>query len=118
MSSNRLVGLMFFIGGIVLAYVTIQAVDWVWGYFAKPPALWVDSIGLALAGGSTFAAWRHPVAFSAANEVAVELGKVTWPTREETKWATVIVMVTVAIGAVILSTYDLLWSWLTGLVYG
>jgi preprotein translocase SecE subunit len=46
------------------------------------------------------------------------LHKVTWPTKQETKWATIIVIVTVVIGAIILSTYDLIWSWLTGLVYG
>ena len=118
MGANRLVHLMFFCAGIVVAIVLIQAVDWVWGYFAKPPAVYVDAIGLSVSAGATFLAWRNPTVFSTASEVAVELTKVTWPTRQETKWATVIVIVTVIIGAVILSTYDLVWSWLTGLVYG
>lgn len=118
MGPTRLVHLMFFGAGIVVAYVLIQSVDWVWGYFAKPPALYVDAIGLAVSAASTFLAWRNPTVFSTASEVAVELSRVTWPTRQETKWATIIVIVTVVIGAIILSTYDLVWSWLTSLVYG
>jgi len=109
---------MFFGAGIIVAYVLIQAVDWVWGYFAKPPALYVDAIGLSVAAIATIIAWKHPVVFSLANEVALELKKVTWPTRQETKWATIVVLITVAIAATILSLYDLLWSSVTGYVYG
>ena len=118
MGSSRLVHLMFFGAGIVVAFVLVQSVDWIWGYFAKPPAVFVDAIGVSVAAAGTFLAWRNPMVFSTASEVAVELEKVTWPTRQETKWATVIVIVTVIIGAAVLSTYDLVWSWLTGLVYG
>lgn len=118
MGSKRLVHLMFFGAGIVAAVVLVQAVDWIWGYFAKPPTMYVDAIALSVSSVATFLAWRNPMAFSTASEVAVELEKVTWPTGRETKAATLIVIVTVIIGAAVLSTYDLVWSWLTGLVYG
>ena len=118
MGANRWVHLMFFGGGAVVAYVLIQAVDWVWGYWAKPPELYVDAIALSAAATATLIAWKHPTVFSLASEVALELKKVTWPTRQETKWATVVVLITVAIAAIILSLYDIVWSWLTGWVYG
>jgi preprotein translocase subunit SecE len=117
MGASRLVHLMFFSIGIVFAYVLIQAVDWVWGYFAKPPP-YVFAIGIGVAGAATLYAWKHPMVFSAANEVALELKKVTWPTRQETKWGTIVVIVTVVIAAIVLSVYDLIWSWATGWVYG
>jgi preprotein translocase SecE subunit len=118
MGSTRLVHLMFFGAGIVVAYVCIQATDWIWGYFTKPPAGWVDTIGISVAGTAAFLAWRNPTVFSIANEVALELKKVTWPTRQESKWATIVVLITVVVAATFLSLYDVLWSWLTGLVYG
>jgi len=118
MGSNRLVHLMFFAGGMVVAYILGQSVDWVWGYFAKPPAFYPEAIGLALAGSGTFVAWKNPAVFSAANEVALELKKVTWPTGQETKWGTIVVIVTVFVAAVLLSIYDLIWSSATGWVYG
>ena len=118
MGSNRLVHIMFFAVGMILAVVLIKAVDWVWGYFAKPPAFYVQAIGLFMAGGATLMAWKHPVVFSAANEVAVELKKVTWPTGQETKWGTIVVIVTVIVAAILLSLYDLIWSSATGWVYG
>ena len=47
-----------------------------------------------------------------------ELKKVTWPTRKETSAATVVVMITVLIAAVILWAFDLFWIKITGMIYG
>jgi preprotein translocase SecE subunit len=38
---------------------------------------------------------------------------VSWPTRKETSAATVVVLVTVIISAVILSSFDALWAFFT-----
>jgi len=46
-------------------------------------------------------------------EVTRELEKVTWPTRKETSAATVVVLVTVLISALILSGFDAIWSFFT-----
>ena len=53
-----------------------------------------------------------------ANEVASELGKVTWPTPKEVRAATIVVIVMSIIAAVILFAFDFVWSNLTELVYG
>ncbi|MCC6810654.1 MAG: preprotein translocase subunit SecE [Deltaproteobacteria bacterium] len=46
-----------------------------------------------------------------ADEVALELSKVTWPSRQETWAATVVVIATVAISAAYLGVFDAVWSW-------
>ena len=51
-------------------------------------------------------------------EIADELSKVSWPTREETSNATVVVLATVVICAVYLGLFDAVWLWLTNLVLG
>jgi len=42
--------------------------------------------------------------------VTRELEKVTWPTRKETYAATIVVIVTVAIAALVLQLFDYLWA--------
>jgi preprotein translocase subunit SecE len=55
--------------------------------------------------------FRHPDVKRLADEVALELSKVTWPSRQETWAATVVVLATVAISAAYLGVFDLVWSW-------
>ena len=74
-------------------------------------------IGLLVAGFSTIYAWRHPTLSTLSNEVIVELKKVTWPTAQETRGATVVVIVTVFIMAVFLGVFDLFWSSFMDLLY-
>lgn len=50
-------------------------------------------------------------------EVANELKKVTWPTWEETKLSTVVVVITSIIVAVILGLFDALWAFVSSAVY-
>ena len=50
-------------------------------------------------------------------EVCVELSKVTWPTRKETRSQTVVVLIVSVIAAVILGVYDAIWSHITDLIY-
>ncbi len=48
----------------------------------------------------------------------MELKKVTWPTRKETQAATIVVIVTVIIAAMILGAFDTVWSFFTDRIYG
>lgn len=52
------------------------------------------------------------------NEVVDELSKVTWPTREETGQATIVVVVTVLICSAFLGLFDSVWLWLTDRLLG
>ena len=114
---SRYVHFGFFAAGFILTYVLIKIVDSLWSRLWASNDLVVISISVAIAGGATFYAGRHPKVNLLAKEIATELSKVTWPTRKETSAFTVTVIVTTAIAATILGLYDMFWAFLTGLVY-
>ena len=109
--------MMFLFGGLLFSFVMVKATEWIWGFFAKPRALYVDGIGIVLAGVITFIAWRNKNTFAKAVDITMELKKVTWPTRKETSAATIVVIVTVIIAAMFLGMFDIIWSWATGKLY-
>ena len=117
MGSNRWVHMMFAAGGLLLSFFLVKLVDWIWGYFDKPNDLIVTAAGIVMGGLAAFFAWRHPPTFAKAQEITLELKKVTWPTRKETSAATTVVIVTVIIAAILLGVFDMIWSWATGLLY-
>jgi preprotein translocase subunit SecE len=114
MGSNKVIHLMFAIGGLLAAFILSKAGDWIWSYFAKPNELAVNGAALVIAASAALIAYRNERVFAAASEVTRELEKVTWPSRKETSAATVVVIVTVAIAAIVLSTFDLVWMKLSG----
>lgn len=119
MGPNKAVHLMFLSGGLILFFLLNWTGDWIWGYFVRHPNdLVIDASAaiLALAIGITL--YRNDRVYGLAGEVAAELRKVTWPTRKETQAATLVVVVTVVISAVLLFLFDASWSWLTDRIYG
>ncbi len=75
-------------------------------------------IAYVSAAVAALVAVKHNHTFQLATEVVDELSKVTWPSREETGNATVVVIVTVLLSSVFLGIFDALWLWLTNLVLG
>ena len=104
---------MFALGALLAAFIVAKMTDWAWSYFAKPNDLLINLIALVTAGTAAVVAYRNEQVFVSVVEVTRELEKVTWPTRKETSAATVVVIVTVLIAAIILSSFDALWSKLT-----
>ncbi len=117
MGANRWVHLMFAAGGLLLALLMIQVVDFTWSYFGRPVALYSNTIGVVVGVVGAFFLWRRKKTFDKASEIVMELKKVTWPTRKETQAATIVVIVTVIIASAFLGLFDLIWSWATGLLY-
>jgi len=113
MGPNKFVHLTFALAGILAAFIVSRATDWVWSYFAKPNDLVINVVAVVLAGGAALMAYRNERVFSAVVDVTRELEKVSWPTRKETSAATVVVLVTVMISAIILSSFDALWAFFT-----
>jgi hypothetical protein len=95
MGSNKVVHLMFAIGGLLAAFLLSKTGSWIWSYFAKPNDLVINGGALLVAGMVAFLAYRNERVFAAAVEVTRELEKVTWPTRKETYAATIVVIVMV-----------------------
>ena len=113
MGPNKFVHLTFAIGALLAAFVISRAVDWGWSYFSKPNDLLVNLVAIVVAGGAAVFAYKNERAYSSVVEVTRELEKVTWPTRKETSAATVVVLVTVMLSAVILSGFDAIWAGFT-----
>jgi preprotein translocase subunit SecE len=74
-------------------------------------------LGFALALAAGLYAFKNQKAYTYANEVVAELLKCTWPGKKETRTATMVVIVTALIVAVILGLFDAVWAQLTGLIY-
>ena len=116
---NKPVHLIYLCGGLLLFFLIQWSIDWIVGYFRKPPSEFVATL-IAFIGAFTVSAllYRNDRVHSGVNEVASELKKVTWPTAKEVKTATIIVIVMSIVMAVILFVFDFTWSNLTELVYG
>jgi preprotein translocase subunit SecE len=133
--SERYVHAAFFVAGILAAYVASKTIVLAWNELASwptavraVPALVShgeeqrDSYGLgagAVIGALTVVqAYRKENVRTWANEVAAELSKVTWPTREAVLNGTLVVVVASALATVYVTILDRIWSFLTTLVYG
>lgn len=117
MGNIKWVHMMYVSGGLLLAFLLVQTIDWVWGYFATPDELVTVAAGVVVAGAISVAAWRNENTFERSSEIVNELAKVTWPTRKETSAATVVVIITTIIASMLLGVFDLIWSWASGVIY-
>jgi preprotein translocase subunit SecE len=113
MGPNKFVHLTFAIGGLLLAFLLSRVVDWGWSYVAKPNDLIVNLAAIVVAGVAAVSVYRNERAYASIVEITRELEKVSWPTRKETSAATVVVLVTVLIAALVLSGFDAIWSFFT-----
>jgi len=122
---KRWAHIVFALGGFVAAWVFSHLIEdaWAiaWSYWpqmGRPVTLTANSIGIAVALFGTIFAWRRERWFTFVCEVAVEVSQVTWPTRVETRAATVVVIVITLICSALLSGMDFFWSGVTDWLYG
>jgi preprotein translocase subunit SecE len=113
MGPNKFVHLTFIVGGLLAAFVLSRAIDWGWSYVAKPDDLIINVIAVAISAMAAYLAYKNERVNTQIVEVTRELEKVTWPARKETSAATIVVLVTVVIAALILSGFDAIWSFFT-----
>jgi preprotein translocase SecE subunit len=66
---------------------------------------------------AVLAAWRNPLIHRLSQEVLDELAAVSWPSRQETYTATVVVIVTAVVSAFVIFFLDRFWSWFTDLIF-
>jgi preprotein translocase subunit SecE len=135
LGSERYVHAAFFVAGILAAFIASKTLVLVWNSLAAwAPAVRVvpalvsyseeqrDTValvaGAAIGTLTIVQAYRKETVRTWANEVAAELSKVTWPTREAVLNGTVVVVVASALATVYVTILDRIWSFLTTLVYG
>jgi preprotein translocase SecE subunit len=75
-------------------------------------------LGAALAVFGAILAYKVPASGRWLGEVADELARVSWPSREETGHATVVVVVCVVVSALFLGLFDATWLWISSTVMG
>lgn len=108
-----------FIGAALFTFWFLDnAVHAVWNIFAEPDPTMVTAVSAVVAVVGAFVLYRAPRVNNWAHEVAAELAKATWPTRKETRSATVVVLIVSLIAAVILGVFDAGWAAVTDLIYG
>lgn len=116
---NKPVHLVYLCSGLLLFYLLKWTADWIWGYFTRSPSEFLVTafafVG-ALIVGIVF--YRNERTYSLVHEVCTELKKVSWPTSKEVKAATIVVIVMTILSALILGFFDLVWSKVTGFIYG
>jgi len=125
----------FFSVGIVIAYVSGKLLAGAWNALAAWPAAVRAVPQLLLYGederpkftlalGFVFGALvlikliRTPNIRKWADDVALELSKVVWPSKETVRNGTVVVVVASALATVYVGLLDRLWGFVTTLVYG
>jgi preprotein translocase subunit SecE len=104
----------YFVAGCVIAYLTHQIVEKAWGEGHDAIA---TLAGVVVGLLAVVWAWKNARIRTLAQETIDELAKVTWPSRQETYNATVVVVVTSLISALIIFGLDRFWSWFTDLIF-
>lgn len=135
LGSTRYVLAGFLLAAIAIAYVFSQAFAAGWAHIAEAQwavdkAAWLTRLSederhtWATVGGgvigllSLLYVYRRPDIRLWVNEAAVELSKVTWPTKKEVTRNTAVVVVASLIATFYLALLDRFWGFVTNLVYG
>ena len=125
MGVSRAVNLSFVATGILLWLIGTEFLGFIFGLVSPTANIALIGSGFALSDllglfcgiGGALALYRHAVVNTFAHEVANELVKVTWPTWNETRASTVVVIIVTLICALGFAFFDFIWSNLTGLIY-
>ena len=125
LGTRRFVYAFYFAGGITGAFLFSKVVNLVWTRLS----LWKPAFGephdevvmpIAAVVGTLVAVyyWRDQEARTLVEEVASELSKVTWPTRQDVINSTFVVIITTLVATTFFALMDRFWGFVTNLVYG
>ena len=135
LGATKYVHAAFFAGGILVAYLSGKILAAAWNRLAEWPAA-VRTVPQLLRYGederATFTmiagacvgliaviqTYRRARVRQFADEVAVELSKVTWPDKEAVTNGTIIVVVATAVATIYIALLDRFWAFVTALIYG
>jgi len=125
LGAQRFVYAAYFTGAVAIAFLLSKAISFGWMRLSlwKPqvgePDEMVAVVAAAVVGALVaFYYYRDEKVRTLAEEVASELGKVTWPTRDEVVNGTFVVLVTTLLATAFFALMDRFWGFVTNLVYG
>jgi preprotein translocase SecE subunit len=104
----------YFVGGCIVAFLVTHIVDMAWGEGHDQAT---TLMGVAAGVLAVVWAWRNQRLRESAMETIDELAAVTWPSKQETYTATVVVLVTSIVSALIIFGLDRFWNWVTDQIY-
>ncbi|MFC1642246.1 preprotein translocase subunit SecE, partial [Myxococcota bacterium] len=116
-----------FLAGRILTAVWNRLAEWPPAVRAVPALLRygeLERVNVGLVGGAVIGLvvlWRvyhRRDVRQWADEVALELSRVTWPNREQVTNGTVVVLVASAVATIYVALLDRFWGFVTTLVYG
>lgn len=125
MGHTRFVYGAFFAGAILVAFLATKIVSASWHklstykpQFGEPRDEFLYPISALIGIGVALYYFRKPSARQYAEEVASELGKVTWPSKKEVTNSTTVVVVTTIAATIFFALLDQFWRFITDKVYG
>jgi preprotein translocase subunit SecE len=117
MSDRRLLGFLWLVGALALWLVLRDLVQWGLVSAGLPNQGFMGgslSAAYLYAGIATFAValgtWHHEVVYAFCIETVQETRKVVWPTKQETRDHTVVVVITSFVFAFFLWAFDQVWK--------
>jgi preprotein translocase subunit SecE len=134
-AAQKYVHAAFFGAGILVAYLSGKILQAAWNELAEWPtavravpallrfaeddrANYTLMAGAVIGIISVIQTYRKEKIRQWANDVAGELAKVTWPTKDIVTNGTVVVVIATLISTTYIGLLDRLWGFLTNLVYG
>jgi len=125
LGARRFVYAAYFAGGIGIAFVVSKILDFAWlklsqykPMVGEPQQEVVMPVSALVGIAMAVYYWRRTRARELAEEVADELSKVTWPSKQEVTNGTAVVLVTTAVATIFFALMDRFWGFVTNLVYG
>jgi preprotein translocase SecE subunit len=117
MGLARWVQMAFMAFGALLLMVFDKTITIVWDKFAEPEPLAVTALAALCSAVATMLLDRHKTVSRVAHEVVGELAKVAWPSRDEVRVSTIVVIVASLVATCIVGVFDAAWAWITDFIY-
>jgi preprotein translocase subunit SecE len=126
LGAKRYVYAGYFAAAICIAFLTSKFVEMAWTrlqmwkpqYVGEPHGEIIMPASAAFGVAIAWYYWKQQRTRDLAEEVASELSKVTWPSKDEVMSSTAVVIVTTIFSTIFFALMDRFWSFLTNLVYG
>jgi preprotein translocase subunit SecE len=125
LGTRRFVYAGYFAGAIAIAFLLSKILDYGWyrlqtwkPVLGEPRDEIIMPVSALVGALAAVYYWYRTRARQLAEEVASEMGKVTWPSRTEVTNGTFVVLVTTIISTVFFALMDRFWGFVTNLVYG
>lgn len=125
LGSKRFVYAAYFAGAIGVTFFLEKGLNAAWVRLAlwkpmlgEPNSMALMAVSAIVGAAVALYFYRDVRTRTLAEEIASELGKVTWPNKEEVTNGTVVVIITTLLATVFFALMDRFWGFVTNLVYG